>query len=141
MARRLSRVNPTTIRRAGEAAPVVVVSFWRTVAAAVGICAFGGGAWIALRYPLARPLALIAFAGWTALAWCFPRAWLVVLPAAVPVIGFASWTGWLLAEEIDLVVLGAVAAGYARIALYPPNSEAPVSARGLGSSLIVALLV
>ncbi len=53
---------------------------------------------------------------WTAAACRFPRLWLFVLPACLPAMNLSPWTGWLMAEEFDLAVLGAVAGGYARIA-------------------------
>ena len=34
----------------------------------------------------------------------------------LPLLNFAPWTGWLAFEEFDLLVLGALAAGYARLA-------------------------
>jgi VanZ family protein len=60
------------------------------------------------------PVAPVAIAG--ALALCFalfvrwPLAWLVALPACLPVFDLSPWTGWLLLDEFDLVVLIALAA-------------------------------
>jgi hypothetical protein len=47
----------------------------------------------------------------------FPGLWLLALPAAVPVLNFSPWTGWLIFDEFDLLVLGSVAGGYAGRAL------------------------
>jgi len=41
---------------------------------------------------------------------------LLLLPALLPVIGFAPWTGWITFEEFDILVLAASAAGYASMA-------------------------
>lgn len=114
----------------------------RLIAAAFAVCACALGLWIAIRYPLARPWAPIAFVGWTVFAFRFRDAWLLVVPAVLPIVGFASWTGWLLVEELDLLLLGALAAGYARVALDADGStEAPpFYTRNLWSSLIVAML-
>ena len=46
-----------------------------------------------------------------------PRSWLVALPALIPVVSFASWTGSLAIEEIDLVALALAAGAYARLSL------------------------
>jgi hypothetical protein len=55
------------------------------------------------------------------LAWAlagmrWPRAWLVVVPAALPAASFAPWTGWIGVDEFDLLLLATLAAGYARLA-------------------------
>ncbi len=44
----------------------------------------------------------------------WPRAWLTALPALLPVLAFAPWSGWIATEEFDLVVLAMAAGGYAR---------------------------
>lgn len=58
----------------------------------------------------------ISLIGWCALAAWRPSIWLFVLPAVLPVANFAPWTGWIAFEEFDLLVLGAIAAGHARMA-------------------------
>jgi hypothetical protein len=112
------------------------------IAAVIALCAFASGVWIAVRYPLARPAAPVAFVAWTAIGWRFPRAWLVVVPATLPILGFASWSGWLLAEELDLVLFAVIAAGYARIAAAALADDGRRSshAPNFGSFAIVALL-
>lgn len=115
----------------------------RTMAAMIALCAFAGGLWIAIRYPLARPVAPVAFVAWTAIGCRFPRAWLCIVPATLPVLGFASWSGWLLAEELDLVLLAVVAAGYARIAVLArvDDRHGSPAVPQFGSSAVVALMV
>jgi hypothetical protein len=77
----------------------------------------GGGVALALHYPIAPMLVTFAFAGWIAVSMTFGGAWLFMIPALLPVIGFATWTGWIAYEELDIVVLGAAAGGYFRLAL------------------------
>ena len=55
-----------------------------------------------------------------------PALWLFCLPALLPVLDLAPWTGWFFFEEIDLLLLLTVACGYwqwqpasARLALAP----------------------
>ncbi|OYO28716.1 hypothetical protein [Janthinobacterium sp. PC23-8] len=43
-----------------------------------------------------------------------PALWLFALPAMLPVLDLAPWTGWFFFEEIDLLLLLTVACGYWR---------------------------
>ena len=58
-----------------------------------------------LNYPLGRSwlaLALIVYAGFL---WRFPSLWLVAVPALLPVLDLAPWTGWFYLDEFDLLLL------------------------------------
>lgn len=48
----------------------------------------------------------------------FYRPWLflVLIPALLPITGFAPWTGWITFEELDFLVLASAIGGYARYA-------------------------
>jgi len=81
-------------------------------------CGVGGG-WLAARHVLAPGLALGLWAAWLLAALRWPNAWLLVVPAALPVLGLAPWTGWGPTDEFDLLVLAALAAGHVRLALWP----------------------
>ncbi len=84
------------------------------------------GAWLALQHPLVPGWALIAFAGVIAFVAWQPRHWLWILPACLPFLDFAPWTGGLVIEEFDLLVLALAAALQARAALAPGGAaEAP----------------
>ena len=85
-----------------------------SAAAALGCLAFGG--WLATHHPLAPMLVASAFVLWSAIVYLRPVAWLFVVPAALPIIDLAPWTGWLIVEEFDILVLGAAAGAYASIA-------------------------
>jgi hypothetical protein len=75
------------------------------------------GVFIAAHHPL-HPLAVaVALCAWMAIQLRFPDAWLLVLPAALPVLNFAPWTGWLILDEFDVAVLGSLAAGWVRLGL------------------------
>ncbi|MFL6696779.1 MAG: hypothetical protein ACJ8GJ_06395 [Vitreoscilla sp.] len=77
------------------------------------------GAWLALQHPLAAGWALAAlFAVVAFVAWR-PRNWLWIVPAGLPVLDFAPWTGGLVIEEFDLLVLAVATALHARAALAP----------------------
>lgn len=80
------------------------------------VCLFGATA-VALHHPLSCAIATAAFWAWFATALRWPRLWLFAVPALLPAANLSPWTGWLVVEELDLLVLGAAAAGYARLAL------------------------
>jgi hypothetical protein len=80
------------------------------------LAAFSGatGLWLASHYP-AMPWAVsTVFVLGCITFWAYPTAWLVVVPALLPVFGFALWTGWITFEELDLLVLAVAAGGYVR---------------------------
>lgn len=85
-------------------------------AAATALASAAVGAAIAAHHPLAPPSALLLFVLMAAGAWLRPDAWIVLLPALLPVAGLATWTGWITFEEFDLLVLAAAAGSYARLA-------------------------
>ena len=66
---------------------------------------------LAAHHPLWPRAAAAALLLWCAAAWRFPRLWLFVAPAALPIANLAPWTGWIGLEELDLLLLGAAAAG------------------------------
>ena len=92
------------------------------------------GAWLAAHHPLGGLAALLLFVAASALAWAWPGGWLVWLPALVPCLGLAAWSGWITVEETDLLVLAAAAGSYARWASEPapPVRRRPVVGLGLG---------
>ena len=83
-------------------------------AAALACVVFGG--WLAIHHPLAPALVAGAFVLWSILVYLRPVAWLFVVPAALPIIDLAPWSGWLIVEEFDILVLGSAAGAYASIA-------------------------
>ncbi len=68
------------------------------------------------HYPIAPAFVVAAFLTWSAISYRWPFSWLIVIPALLPIVGFATWTGWFTFEELDLLVLGAAAGGYLRLA-------------------------
>ncbi len=85
---------------------------------------FLAGLTLAWHHPLWPVAMCLAFALWCALAAWRPNAWLLVVPACLPWLNFSPWTGWLVFEEFDLLLLGALAAGYSRLAFAPqPDHE------------------
>ena len=75
---------------------------------AAGCFALGLG--LAWHHPIAPLLVLAAFWLWCLLVLWRPSIWLVVVPACVPVLNFSPWTGWIVFDEFDILLAGALAA-------------------------------
>ena len=54
----------------------------------------------------------VLFIGYAALLVYFPFAWLVIIPALLPIMDFAPWTGRFFFDEFDLVILTTLAFYY-----------------------------
>ena len=63
-------------------------------------------------YPVAAVWLGLFLIGYTALLVYFPYAWLVVIPALLPIMDFAPWTGRFFFDEFDLVILTTLAFYY-----------------------------
>ena len=111
----------------------------------------GAAVFLALHHPIA-PLACLlgALAAFVACLWR-EKLWLFLVPACLPWLNFAPWTGWVLIEEFDLLLLAVLAAGYARLAAYSVacgrfartgrGPDLPVPADPVTSWLVAALLL
>ncbi|MGK5037026.1 hypothetical protein [Janthinobacterium sp. LB3P118] len=90
----------------------------------------GAGCMLALRhYPLGHDWPGLLFATllpayFLLLCWR-PACWLFCLPALLPVLDLAPWTGWFFLEEIDVLLLLTVACGYWRLG----GPDRPAAAR------------
>ncbi|WP_273596092.1 hypothetical protein [Roseateles koreensis] len=84
-------------------------------------CALAG-AWLASHHPLSGIGAAALFALVLALAF---RAWTwtPLILGVLPILGLASWSGWLTVEELDLLVLAAAAGAYLAWGLAPRPRE------------------
>jgi hypothetical protein len=74
------------------------------------------GAALVTHYPLAPAAVLVAVLLCLAAFYSQPHIWLLVLPALLPIIGFAPWSGWISFEDLDILILAAATGGYARLA-------------------------
>lgn len=66
-------------------------------------------------YPVSKTALALAACAYAAFLWKHPDGWLLVVPALLPVLDFAPWTGWFFLEELDLLLLATAAAGYWRL--------------------------
>ncbi|UCV01940.1 hypothetical protein [Dechloromonas denitrificans] len=80
----------------------------------VALAALVAGSVLALNYPIGQFTAFVCFLLCALLVFYRPSHLLVIIPAILPVIGFAPWTGWISFEELDLLILASAAGGYAR---------------------------
>jgi energy-coupling factor transporter transmembrane protein EcfT len=96
----------------------------------LALLCMAAGAGLAWSHPISPAIMLAAIIGWTAAVAWRPGVWLFVVPAALPLLNFGPWTGWIVFEEFELLVLGAAAGCYGHLAFLPPGVPAgPAGAR------------
>ena len=81
-----------------------------SVVAAAGSLAIG--LWLAWHHPLAPALTASLLVLWSIAVFLRPTVWVFLVPALLPIIDLAPWTGWLIFEEFDILLLGAAAGAY-----------------------------
>ena len=89
----------------------------RPLSMAAALLCCGTGLFLAWHHPLWPVTLTTVFAVWVAVSACRPRLWLFALPAVLPILNFAPWTGWLIFDEFDLLILATLAGGFAHLAL------------------------
>lgn len=90
-------------------------------------------AWSLWGFPAYREALAMGLCVYAMLLWRWPQLWLVVVPAALPLLDLAPWTGRFLWDEFDLLMLVTLAMSLWR------NKPAPRAAIALTSSAAVAL--
>lgn len=116
----------------------------RVVAGAAALACLGLALTMAWQHPVSPLLCLVLLYVWCCLAVWRPRAWLWVVPACLPWMNFSPWTGWVVFEEFDILLLATLASGYARMAWsgWPRDgSHLSPPARGLWLAMAVSTLV
>ncbi len=104
------------------------------------LTAFGLGGFLAWHHPLGPQLALLLFAAAGVFAYRRPAWCLVAVPALLPIIDLAPWSGWISFEESDLLILAMAGGGYARALIDgPPLQRQRVSRLLIGLSLLLML--
>ena len=106
--------------------------FWGLILAVIGI-------FLAWHHPLGGVAASSLFFMLFALGTHRFPFWLVIFPAAMPVIGLAPWSGWVSFEEFDLLVLAMAGGANVRLAL--TGKEALSWRTRSGVSLVAAMLI
>lgn len=95
------------------------VGLWRRFSGGSGLIATLAlclGAVLAYHHPVMPWAPLVVFLSWCAVVAWRPALGLFALLATLPVLNFSPWTGWIVVDEFDLLWLGLVCGGYARVA-------------------------
>ena len=119
-------------RRRSSATQPVPKFLYRPVAlwALLALLSAAAGLTLAWHHPLSPLVALLCFY-WVCVvnAW-WPGIWLMAVPAGLPWLNFSPWTGWLIFDEFDLLLLGVFAGGYGRLAWASINAAERLRAGG-----------
>jgi O-antigen ligase len=88
---------------------------------------------LAWHHPLWPLAALLCACLWSALAAWHQRLWMFALPLGAAALNFSPWTGWVVFDECDLLLLSTLAGAYARLALQarPVRTPLPAALRTL----------
>lgn len=135
-------VPPTQARETAEgAAAFAHAGPLRLLAGFAVLLAVTAGLWDFPRWPLLLGLGLTLYA---ALLWFRPLAWLVAVPAALPLFDLAPWTGRFFLDEFDLLMAVTLAVLLLRRPAAAPRPP-PLSRLALmgvfGLSVLAALAV
>ena len=68
-----------------------------------------------IHYPVGALWLGLGLTVYAAVLWRHPAAWLIVIPALLPVLDLAPWTGWFFFDEFDLFMLVTLAVSMARM--------------------------
>ncbi len=88
--------HPVTLARAAWALPIALP----LIAAAL---------YSALRFPFLPYFLAASLLGYAAMLWRQPQSWLFFVPALLPILNFAPWSGRFFFDELDLFLLITVA--------------------------------
>ncbi len=107
------------------------------LAGAFALC----GLALSMHHPVAPTVLSVALLLVAAgVAWRPAAAWFL-LPALLPVMNFAPWTGWVLIDESDLLVLACLGGGFARWAIYAWSVAPTLKAPGRGRFVVLWCLL
>ncbi len=82
----------------------------------LALASWCAGLALAWHHPVWPVATVILFLAWNiALVWR-GHLWLVMVPAGVAFLNFSPWSGWIVFDEFDMLLLGTLAVGYARLA-------------------------
>jgi hypothetical protein len=76
--------------------------FWQRAFAVLFVACVAAFTW---RFPLGQLWLAIGFGVYAVVLLKFPRVWLIIVPAAMPVLDLATFSGWYFFDEFDALVL------------------------------------
>lgn len=89
---------------------------------ALGLAVLAVAAWYLNQFPFAKTALAAGLACYAILLYRFPSLWLLVIPAALPVVDIGGWSGRFFLEEFDfliMVTLGILYMRHARTRILP----------------------
>lgn len=105
-------------------------------ARATAVAALALLALVCWYYPASKLLLGAGLGAYIALLLWRPSWWLAIVPALLPVLDFAPWTGWYFVDELDLLLLATCVGGYLRY-----GKEQPTRLPGLAKAACVLLVL
>ena len=100
---------------------------------------------LVVSYPIGRVQLALALLVYAALLTRYPTAWLLVLPALLPILDLAPWTGRFFFDEFDAFVATTLATGLWRSAGGPlVATRGPIfwlTATGFAGSLLISAVI
>ena len=100
------------------------------LAALIGLLCLVLSSILAYHHPLSPAWAAVSVAVLVGLGVWQPRCVWWLPPALLPLIGLAPWTGWIVFEEFDLLLLALLAGAYARLVFSNRQTDTSAAAQG-----------
>lgn len=87
----------------------IAVSSWFSLAGTLALAA-----WVAVDFPIYSLLLAVLLLAYAALLWFRPQLLWMFIPAALPLLDLAPWSGRFFLDEFDFLVMVSLALGYVR---------------------------
>ena len=91
--------------------------FDRVFTLVCSLACLAAGVVISSAHPVTPSLAVSLFCGAFAVSLWRPSVGMLAIPVLLPLLNFSPWSGWLIVDEFDLLILSVLAAGYVRMTL------------------------
>jgi len=95
----------------------------KLIALGVALLCLVAGIALTWHHPLWPVATLLLFGLWCVAAARHSSWWLFAVPALLPLLNFSPWTGWLMVEEFDLLLLATLAGGYYALAVRKQDGD------------------
>jgi hypothetical protein len=128
--------EPAPTRVAGDPSQKIGV-FGKTASYAMAAALLALDAAMIARYPLLPGIMAAVVALYGICLWRWTGAWLLVLPAALPVFDLAPWAGWMYVGESDFLILATIAI----LAIRAPVRRQDLVPRGWPGALVALYVI